>query len=66
MTFQDRRALVEMLVKRIKIETVTEDNGECYAKAHVTYRFERPDVSEVPLPIELEPLFAGAKMARVV
>jgi site-specific DNA recombinase len=63
-TFQDKRALVEMLVKRIKIETVTEDDGERYAKAHVTYRFERPDVSEAPIPIELEPLFAGRKLAE--
>lgn len=52
-----------MLVKGIQIETQVDGTGKPYAVAHVTYRFERPDISETPIPIELESLFTGVEMA---
>ena len=63
LTFDDKVTLVKMLVKGIMIETCADEAGEKYAKAHVVYRFERPDVSEMAIPIELEPLFSSAEMA---
>jgi len=62
-TWEDKRTVVKLLVKGIRVETKTSEEGKRYAVAHVTYRFERPDVSEAPIPIELEPLFAGSEMA---
>lgn len=63
-TWEDKRAVVEMLVKGITIETHTDENGELYPIAHVTYRFERPRVTETLIPIELEPIFAGTEAAQ--
>ena len=59
-TWEDKRTVAELLVKGITIETRTEDDGERYAVAHITYRFERPAAMEFPIPIELEPVFADA------
>ena len=63
-TWEDKRAVVEMLVKGIVIETQTDEAGERYPVAHVTYRFEHPDLTEAPIPIELEPLFADVEVAQ--
>jgi hypothetical protein len=54
--FANKRAIAQTLVKSIVIETPTDDDGNPYSVAHVTYRFERPE-REVPLPIELAPIF---------
>jgi hypothetical protein len=63
LSFDDKRAFVEMLVKDILIETHTDERGNPYSVAHVTYRFERPS-AEAPIPVELEPLFASAELAE--
>jgi len=55
--FDDRRAIVQVLVKGVLIETHTADDGKPCSMAHVTYRFERPE-SGAPLPAELVPLFS--------
>jgi site-specific DNA recombinase len=54
--FATKRAIAQTLVKSIMIETPTDDDGKPYSKAHVTYRFEQPS-PEIPLPIELAPIF---------
>jgi site-specific DNA recombinase len=56
LTWDDQRAFIEMLVKGIVIETRTDDAGERYPVARVTYSFERPQ-AEAPIPAELVPLF---------
>lgn len=61
--WEDKRAVVERLVKGSVIETHTNEAGERYSVAHVTYRFEHPDVTEAPIPIELEALFANVELA---
>ena len=59
--WEDKRAIVEMLVKQIVVETHLDDDNQPYAVIHVTYRFERPDHTRAPIPIELEPVFAARK-----
>ena len=65
LTWEDKRAVIEALVKGVRIETHTNDAGEQYPVAHVTYRFERPDVTEAPIPIELAPLFANVELVEL-
>ena len=60
MTWENKRALVEMLVKGIVVEMQTDEARGQYPIARVTYRFERPDVTEALIPIGLEPLFASS------
>ena len=55
--WEDKRAVVEALVKQIVVETHTDDNAQPYPVIHVTYKFERPDLTRAPIPIELEPVF---------
>ena len=62
--FEDRYAVVKMLVKGIVIETRTDDAGVLYPVAHIKYRFEQPDTAEIPIPLELEPLFASTEVAE--
>jgi len=56
--WEDKRAIIEMLVKQIVAETHLDDENEPYPVIHVTYKFERPD-AEAPIPIELEPVFVA-------
>jgi hypothetical protein len=61
--WETRRAVVELLVKEIVIETKHPEGGRSYPIAHVTYRFEQP-TPEIPTPIELEPLFSGLDVTK--
>jgi len=55
--WEDKRIVVEALVKQIIVETHTDDDAQPYPVIHVTYKFERPDTTRAPIPIELEPVF---------
>ncbi len=41
--------------RKIVIEMHTDEAGERYPVAHATYRFERPDVTEAPIPMNWNP-----------
>lgn len=62
-TWEGKRYYLVELGKSVRMVMCADDEGERYPMARVTYRFERPVVPETMLPIELEPLFTGGKVA---
>jgi len=62
--WEDKRVVVEALVKQIIVETHTDDNAQPYPVIHVTYKFERPDLTRAPIPIELEPVFLATNWSN--
>lgn len=60
LAWEDKRALVEMLVKGIVVQTRTDESGERYALAQVRYCFERPQAN-MAIPAELVPLFQNVE-----
>ena len=56
--WEEKRFYVELQFKGVLVETKTDENGEHYPIAHVTYRLERLSAPGIPTPVEMEPLFS--------
>ena len=60
LSWEEKRHLVELLVKGIRIETCIHDEEAACSVVQVTHRFE-PHSGEVLIPIEPGPLLADAE-----